>query len=53
MKVCDSRQSKNGTPFTVARDTLLSPCVIHMADEDPGSLVRPARALPLAVSRMT
>ena len=53
MKVCDSRQSKNRTPFTVARDTLLSPCVIHMADEDLGSLVRQPRALPLAASRMT
>ena len=35
----DILQSKNRSPFTVARDTLLSPCVIHMADEDLGSLV--------------
>lgn len=53
MKVRDSRQSRNRTPFTVARDTLLSPCVIHMADDGLGSLVRPARALPLAASRMS
>lgn len=39
MKVRDILQSKNRTPFTVARDTLLSQCVIHMADEDLGSLV--------------
>ena len=53
MKVRDIRQSRNRTPFTVARDTLLSPCVIHMADDGLGSLVRPARALPLAASRMS
>ena len=39
MKVRDILASKNRPPFTVARDTLLSQCVIDMADEDLGSLV--------------
>lgn len=39
MKVSDVLQSKNRSPFTVHPDTLLSQCVIHMADEDLGSLV--------------
>lgn len=53
MNVRDILQSKNRTPFTVAPDTLLSQCVIHMTDEDLGSLVQQPRALPLAASRMT
>jgi CBS domain-containing protein len=39
MKVSDVLQSKNRVPFTVPAGTLLSDCVICMADEDLGSLV--------------
>ena len=53
MNVRDILQSKNHTPFTVAPDALLSQCVIHMADENLGSLVQQPRALPLAASRMS
>ena len=39
MKVSDILQSKSRKPQTVAPNTLLSECVILMADEDLGSLV--------------
>lgn len=39
MKVRDIIQSKSRTPLTVHPQTLLSQCVITMADEDLGSLV--------------
>jgi CBS domain-containing protein len=39
MKVSDILQSKNRNPQTVTPNTLLSECVILMADEDLGSLV--------------
>lgn len=39
MKVSDILRSKDSIPLTVAPDTLLSQCVITMADEDVGSLV--------------
>lgn len=39
MKVRDILKSKNRAPFTVTPGTLLSQCVIHMAEEDLGSLV--------------
>jgi CBS domain-containing protein len=39
VKVSDILQSKNRPPATVPYDTLLSDCVISMADEDLGSLV--------------
>ena len=52
MKVRDILLSKNRTPFTLARDTLPSPCVIHLADADLGSPLRQARALPPAAWRM-
>jgi CBS domain-containing protein len=39
MKVIDILKSKKRSPLTVNSDTLLSQCVITMADEDVGSLV--------------
>lgn len=39
MKVIDILKSKKRTPLTVGSSTLLSQCVITMADEDVGSLV--------------
>ncbi len=39
MKVIDILKSKERSPLTVTSDTLLSQCVITMADEDVGSLV--------------
>lgn len=39
MKVLDVLKSKERSPLTVTSDTLLSQCVITMADEDVGSLV--------------
>lgn len=39
MRVRDILRSKNRTPLTVQPETLLSQCVITMADEDLGSLV--------------
>ena len=39
MRVSDILRAKNLTPLTVNPDTLLSQCVITMADEDLGSLV--------------
>ena len=39
MKVSDILQTKGGKLFTVTPDTLLSDCVIQMADDDIGSLV--------------
>lgn len=39
MRVSDILRSKNRTPLTVQPETLLSQCVITMADEDLGSLV--------------
>jgi CBS domain-containing protein len=39
MKVSDILRSKDKVPLTVGPDTLLSQCVITMADEDVGSLV--------------
>lgn len=39
MKVSDILKSKERSPTTVSSDTLLSQCVITMADEDLGSLV--------------
>ena len=39
MRVSDILRAKNLTPLTVNPDTLLSQCVITMADEDLGSFV--------------
>lgn len=39
MRVSDILRSKDRIPLTVHPDTLLSQCVITMADEDVGSLV--------------
>lgn len=39
MKVIDIIKSKDRNPLTVNSDTLLSECIITMADEDLGSLV--------------
>lgn len=39
MKVIDILKSKKQIPLTVGSNTLLSQCVITMADEDVGSLV--------------
>lgn len=39
MKVLDILKSNERSPLTVTSDTLLSQCVITMADEDVGSLV--------------
>lgn len=39
MKVADILQSRTREPYTAAPDTLLSDCVIGMADEDLGSIV--------------
>lgn len=39
MKVIDILKAKKRSPLTVSSDTLLSQCVITMADEDVGSLI--------------
>lgn len=39
MRVSDILRSRDRIPLTVAPDTLLSQCLITMADEDVGSLV--------------